>query len=30
MEKVIGILLVASALMTLYYSFFEPARIYVG
>lgn len=30
MDRVIGILLVISAGMTLYFSFFEPARVYVG
>jgi len=30
MEKIIGVLLVLAAAATLYYSFFNEARIYVG
>ena len=30
MEKIIGILLFLSAAITLYYSFFNEARIFVG
>jgi len=30
MDRVIGVLLVLVALTTLYFSFFEPNRIYVG
>jgi hypothetical protein len=30
MEKVIGILLVVSAVMTLYFSFFNSAKIFIG
>ena len=30
MDKIIGVLLFISAVVTLYYSFFNEARIYVG
>jgi len=30
MEKIIGILLVVSAIMTAYYGFFDSTRVYVG
>jgi hypothetical protein len=30
MDKIIGWLLVVSAVMTLYYGFFDPARVFVG
>ncbi len=30
MDKVIGWLLVASALMTIYLSFLDPTRIFIG
>jgi hypothetical protein len=30
MERVIGILLVVSAVMTLYFSFFNSAKIFIG
>ncbi len=30
MERIIGILLVVSAIMTVYYSFFNSAKVFVG
>lgn len=30
MEKIIGVLLLASAVLTLYLSYFDSARVYVG
>ena len=30
MEKIIGILLIVSAVMTAYYDFFDSARVFVG
>jgi hypothetical protein len=30
MEKIIGILLLVSAVMTAYYGFFDAAKVYVG
>jgi len=30
MDKIIGILLVVSAIVTLYFSFFNDAKIFVG
>jgi len=30
MEKIIGLLLVVSAIVTLYLTFFDPTRIFVG
>jgi hypothetical protein len=30
MDKIIGILLVVSAVMTLYFSFFNSAKIFIG
>lgn len=30
MERVIGILLLVSAVMTIYYGFFDAAKVYVG
>jgi len=30
MDKIIGVLLVASALLTIYLSFLDPTRIYIG
>ncbi len=30
MDRIIGILLVISAAMTLYYSFFNDAKIFIG
>lgn len=30
MEKVIGILLVAAAVMTIYFGYFDAAKVYVG
>jgi hypothetical protein len=30
MEKIIGILLVVSAAMTIYYSFFSATKVFVG
>jgi hypothetical protein len=30
MEKIIGILLVVSAIMTAYYGFFDSTRVFVG
>ena len=30
MDKIIGVLLVASALLTIYLSFLDPSRIYIG
>ena len=30
MEKIIGILLIVSAVMTAYYGFFDSAKVFVG
>lgn len=30
MDKIIGILLLISALMTAYYAYFDAAKVYVG
>ncbi len=30
MDRIIGILLLASALLTLYFAYFDSAKIYVG
>jgi len=30
MERIIGLLLVVSAVMTLYFSFFNDAKIFIG
>ena len=30
MDKIIGLLLVVSAVLTIYLSFFDSARVYVG
>lgn len=30
MERIIGILLVVSAIMTVYYSFFNSAKVFIG
>ena len=30
MERIIGILLVVSAIVTLYYSFFDSTKVFVG
>jgi|MDTG01.2.fsa_nt_gb hypothetical protein len=30
MDKIIGLLLVVSAVMTLYFSFFNDAKIFIG